>query len=567
MANQDYEDDISQMFQVVLDSIPSRVFWKDRDLNFRGGNQLFADDAGANCPADMIGKSDFDFPWAAEAEGYRADDTEVMESGIPKIGIEEPQPQADGSCNWVVTNKVPLRNRNGDVIGILGTYSDITEKKRHEDELRHQAQFDSLTQLPNRLQITECVDEYLASPRNQLGGLLFIDLDHFKVVNDSRGHNVGDEVLIEVARRISDSVPKAKLVARLGGDEFSVLLTNLSSDLDTAKGYLEKACRNIIRALKIPFDVRDNLIYLGASIGISLIDEKSNSVNTVFKQADMAMYSVKVISRNDHAFFSESFDQASAKEHALQNQIRKALEHDDFHLVFQPQVDKNGWLLGAEALIRCGNDDKAALSPADFIPLAETTGLIHPLGDWAINEALKQFAEWRDNSDLRKLPQLSINISSKQFQHPDLVTKLRTAASWHRIPSRQIVLEITESTFFGFEEKGLARLEELKALGFVLAVDDFGTGFSSLSYLARMPIDELKVDRSFVQQMLSVDKVSTVVETIISLAKSLDMNIVAEGVETHPQLNWLEERGCSNFQGYLFSRPLEAEQFAQRYLS
>ncbi|WP_243358846.1 sensor domain-containing protein [Fundidesulfovibrio terrae] len=443
----------------------------------------------------------------------------------------------------------------GRLEGIYYIYEDITERKNFEEQLTHQAFHDALTGLPNRNLFTERLSRAMERSKRRPGyhfAVLLLDLDRFKRINDSLGHLAGDMLLKGIARRLEACLRSVDTVARLGGDEFAVLLEEFASTREV----IEVADR-IKEVLDRPFQISGNEVYCGASIGIVLRTQGYSTPEEILRDSDTAMYRSKE-SGKDRLAFTQKMREAAVENLRLENELRHGLKNGDLVLHYQPVVRvPGGELLGFEALARWNHPERGMIPPARFIPLAEETGLIIPLGEWVLAEAMRQLSLWREEHLQARNLFLTVNISSKQFRQTDLVDAVRRRLSKRRIPPELFKLEITESVIMRDAKSSAEKLGQLKALGIQLLVDDFGTGYSSLSYLQRFPIDGLKIDRSFV----SGDERENVeiVRTIVSLARTLELDVVAEGVETAAQLASLADAGCQSAQGYWFARPLDAE--------
>ena len=554
---------LQNLSYLVLDSLPFRIFWKDTDLNYLGANKLFLEDAGIKDRASLIGKSDYDCSWNNEqGDSFRSDDCEVISSGKAKINIEEPMNKADGTTYWLLTNKIPLKDQSGNVIGVLGTYDDITDHVHNREELKKQALYDALTGLANRRYLHNAI----AGFKGEKAGLLFIDLDHFKDVNDTLGHSFGDVLLKFVARRLLEIIGEKGLVARLGGDEFSIFIPLHPADEKASVRHLSAIAEQIIQSILRPFVLKDHILNLGASIGITQLNQQTcREPGDCFREADMAMYVAKSMGRNTFRFYDQSMRDQSQRRHTLQSNLREAVTGNEFSLVFQPQADRHGKLIGAEALLRWQNPELGSVPPLEFIPLAERTGLIHAIGFWVLEKALDTLTSW--SHIIQDIPdfKLAINVSSKQFQNREFVQQIRQALEARPVPPAALQIEITESLFIDDQDYILVAINELKSLGVSLSVDDFGTGYSCLSYLANLPIDQLKIDKTFVDNLGKHDKNTKLVGAIISIAKSLEIRVIAEGVESVEEKERLVSLGCRNFQGFFFSKPLPSRAFLESY--
>ena len=444
---------------------------------------------------------------------------------------------------------------------ILRSIRYAIERKRTELRLNHLANYDLLTQIPNRNYFVDYLKKAVsrAQRNRKLLGLLFLDLDRFKGVNDTLGHHFGDKLLSSVSKRITETVREGDVVARMGGDEFAVLLEDLR---DTHAA--EAVARKLIRSLSAPYEIENRSISLTISIGVTIFPKDRGSPEALVKNADIAMYQAKAAGRNGLKFFTESMYAQIAHQHAVVQEIQRAIGTDEFFLLYQPQFrlsDKR--LDGAEALIRWNRPGHGLSMPNEFIGIAEESGQIVPLGYWVIEEAFSQSASWQYAEQAPH--RIAINISPQQIQRPTFYTKLKRLISAHRINPENIELEVTEGCLVQdvhFVEKSLRRLKDL---GFTLAIDDFGTGQSCLDYLRRFPIDTLKIDRSFVKDIGVNKHGPAICRAILSLADSLDMDTVAEGIENEEQLDFLVQNGCRRAQGYYFGRPVGSDELMMRF--
>ncbi len=555
MPNSNPFDTPTAMFQLVLDSIPSRVFWKDVNLVYRGGNQRFLTDAGVDSFEELLGKTDFELAWSTEqADAFRADDREVMATGRAKVNIEEKQTQADGGTFWLQTSKIPLFNDAGNIVGVLGTYTDITERKTYQQKIEFQANHDELTGLANRRNLQSTLKTFMGQKRDHAAALLIIDLDHFKTINDSLGHKVGDKLLGDVAQRLREITPDNDAVYRIGGDEFAVFINLVQTPVNNITAHAKKFADEIIQVLSLPFLISSHTHYLGASVGITLIPPEGVDTDKKFQQADIALYAAKNSGRNCHAIYDSKLGNEAEHKHTLQSHLRQALQRNELHLVYQPQYDFEGNVIGAEALIRWNNPVLGFVGPDQFIPIAEQTGMIHAIGDWIIESAMKLIENL--HQDLSEDFVLAINISPIQFQQDRFCDHIESQLNKYRAPNKHLQIEITESTLLNHEELAIQKLHRLKSLGISIAIDDFGTGYSSLAYLTRLPIDKLKIDQSFVRRITSDRRHACIVETIINMTQNLNMEVIAEGVETEREREFLAQQQCYQYQGYFFNKPL-----------
>ncbi|MDH4944553.1 EAL domain-containing protein [Sulfurimonas sp. C5] len=672
----------------IINSLPTRVFWKDQNLIYMGCNTVFANDAGKESTDQIIGKSDYDMPWKEQAELYNNDDKEVMDSGKPKLFFDEPQTTLDGDIMWLRTSKVPLKNSSGDIIGIIGIYDnitqqkltenqlkqsqehlhaiienepacvklidqqgipvdmnpaglemlevssleelqkhpltdyllpewrepfiqlhqkvmqgesgsltfeirgakgtrrwlethavpmkdsdgnvetllgltrDVTEKKASEERILFMANFDTLTQLPNRANMESKIEYTIAlSQKNRWTfSLMFLDIDNFKDINDTLGHDIGDKLLIALANRLKGTLRAEDTLAHFGGDEFIILLPNTDTHQaqEIAKKFLAKVYQ--------PFAVDQHRLTVTASIGISIYPDDGTTTETLYKNADNAMYRAKYNGKNNYSFFTEEMQQTAQRNLQLSNAMHDAIMNNEFYLTYQPQISTiNHELIGVETLLRWIHPQLGFISPAEFIPLAESNGLILSIGKWVMENAVSQLKTWFENG-LESI-NLSINLSAVQFNQSDLSDQINEVLQKFNFPAKYIDLELTESAIMGNPQLTINTIETLKQLGIKISIDDFGTGYSSLSYLKKFQVNKLKIDQSFVRDITTDPEDKAIVEAIINLSKSLGLKTIAEGVETLEQLEHLQSSGCDEIQGYFFSKPLTAAEFEEKYLT
>jgi diguanylate cyclase (GGDEF)-like protein len=552
-----------QLLKSVLDNIPMRVFWKDTESNFLGANDLFLQDLKVPTLTDLIGKNDYHFTLNKdESEAFRRDDKEVMESGVAKLVIEEPQSIQGEPTRWLSTNKVPLKDQNGKVIGLVGTYEDITEQVNYRKEIELQALVDPLTKLANRRKLQQTIDSFDA----ECAGLLFIDLDYFKSVNDSLGHFIGDLLLTLVATRLRTiSLDSGGLVARLGGDEFSIFVPLENQPQYQMK--MAKLAGTVIDELLQPFEVESHILNIGASIGVTMMTGKDAEYTKAFREADMAMYVAKEKGRGNFQFYNDAMRLETERKHLVQQHLHLAIDAGEFFLVFQPQIDTEGQVIGAEALLRWQNAELGMVTPDEFIPLAEETGLIHKLGKWVFESAMDKLVSFQKAKNIHPDFKLAINVSSKQFRNVNIVSEVEHAILSRGLSPSNVQIEITESLLIDNKDIAVRSMLKLQSLGVSIAIDDFGTGYSSLAYIANLPIDKLKIDRSFITDLHLKSTNRKLVNTLVNMSKSLHLDVIAEGVESKLEREALIELGCTQFQGYLFSRPISPEDLTKDFLS
>jgi len=668
------------LLKTIVDTVPAGIFWKDKELNYLGCNPKFARDAGVESPQGIIGKVDYDLSWTKEqAELYRYDDRQVIDSGIPKLHYEESLNTSDGKTIWLQTSKIPLRNTHREVIGVLGIYQDISEQKQANDSMRlataiyqfgneaimvtdennlimavnpaftritgyeladvmgknprifqsgrhkkafyqkmwqkllnedhwqgeiwdlhkngsiqakwlnisvirqsneriycyvaqfsditekkkldelylAQANYDELTRLPNRnLFKYQLNKEIRKSRRNSsLLSLLFLDLDHFKDINDTLGHAIGDKLLKEVSMRITRCVRETDTVARLGGDEFAVILP------DVNRSRIEMIAQNIIHVLNEPFILDQNQVeqYISTSIGIVLYPQDGIDIESLMKHADQAMYKAKLEGRGRFCYFTRSMQYEAFEKMILTHHLRSAMANNELQVYYQPILDllcKR--IIKAEALLRWKHPERGMIEPSIFIPLAEESGLIQEIGEWVFKQVCSDIKQWR--KVFGYIIQVSVNVSPIQFKYFSDHSWSASLAQLE-LPGNSINVEITEGLLLKDASNVKDRLLEYRNAGIEVSIDDFGTGFSSLSYLKRFDIDYLKIDRSFISNLINNETDRALVEAIIVMAHKLDINTIAEGVETMEQQDLLIQFGCDYAQGFYYSEAISVEEF------
>jgi diguanylate cyclase (GGDEF)-like protein/PAS domain S-box-containing protein len=463
--------------------------------------------------------------------------------------------------NWL--NISVVKDKNGIITNYIGTHHDISERKRAEEKINELAFYDPLTHLPNRRLLLDRLSQAMTtSQRNaEYGAVLLIDLDHFKMLNDSLGHHRGDLLLAHVAGRLQGCIREGDTVARLGGDEFVIVLVGLSGKTDEAAAQTESVGQKIKLALNKPYLLADAEHHSTASTGATLFLGQETPIADLLKQADLAMYKSKDKGRNTLHFFDQTMQTAAMERAELEKSLRRAIEEKQFVLHYQAQVSSDRRINGAEVLVRWQHPERGMVSPAEFIPLSEETGLIVPLGQWVLETACRQLVVWAKRAETEPLS-IAVNVSARQFHQPDFVSQVAEILRRTRANPQRLKLELTESLLVTSVEDVIHKMNALRAFGVSFSLDDFGTGYSSLSYLSRLPLDQLKIDRSFVMNIESSDNAAAICAATISLAHSLKLKVVAEGVETEAQLYFLSTvHRCDFLQGYLFARPLPLEEF------
>lgn len=462
----------------------------------------------------------------------------------------------DGSIRWVHDRAFPVLDAEGRVYRIAGIAEDITERKHAEEQLMRLAHYDVLTSLPNRVLFYDRLKQALAQARRNgwIVGVMFIDVDRFKNVNDTMGHAVGDRLLQQISERLKATVRAGDTVGRLGGDEFAVVLSNLASAQDA-----NLVAQKMMACFAEPFRLEGTEVYVTGSIGITLYPDDSTEQDILIRNADAAMYKAKEIGRDTYQFYTPEMNTRALEAMGMESSLRRALDRNEYLLYYQPKVGiANGEITGLEALIRWRHPERGLVSPGEFMPVLEETGLIVPVGQWVLNAVCRQIKEWQE-SGVPPVP-VAVNLSGRQFTAKDLGATIKRTLEEHQIDAALVELEITESSLMVNTEEAVRTLEYLSSLGVALSIDDFGTGYSSLSYLKRFPLDSLKIDRSFIRDVTTDGDDATITRAVISMAHSLGLKVVAEGVETEQQLAFLTEYGCDQIQGYFFSRPLPADE-------
>ncbi|MDR3394630.1 MAG: EAL domain-containing protein, partial [Parasulfuritortus sp.] len=499
------------------------------------------------------------------ADFYRQMWESINRTGVWQGEIWDRRKNGNEYPKWLTISAV--KNDEGTVTHYIGSHYDITEQKQAEEKINELAFFDQLTGLPNRMLLMDRLTQAMStgSRTGRFGALLFIDLDNFKMLNDTQGHDVGDKFLKQVALRVRSCIREIDTVARLGGDEFVVVVSELSSNQKEAATDIEIVAEKILASFNLPYRLDYTDHHSTASIGVTLFRGNLATHDDLLKQADLAMYKAKAAGRNTIRFFDPAMEAAMIKQAALEGDLRQAIAGNQFLLHYQAQVESNGQMTGAEALIRWQHPERGLVPPDEFIPLAEDTGLILPIGLWVLDTACAQIKSWENDAHSREL-QIAVNVSARQFRQPDFVPQVARVLETSGINPARLKLELTESLVLENVEDAIEKMHAIKRLGVRFSMDDFGTGYSSLSYLARLPLDQLKIDRSFVRNLPGKKNDETIARTIITMGRGLNMNVIAEGVETESQRAFLEAHGCDAYQGYLFSRPLpqtEFEEFAR----
>lgn len=575
----DLQQHNSDLLLLLTQHLPDMLWVKDLDGKYIYVNQAMCDGLlMAKDTNEPIGKDDVFFAhrerelhkedpnWHTFGELCFSSDIEVI-ADDKAMKIEE-YGNVKGKLLFLEVYKAPFYDKDGKIIGTVGAGRDITQLKKNQidlqkslkildkqkKELEYQASHDSLTALPNRILFMDRLEQSInvATAHKKELAILFIDFDHFKEINDSLGHYIGDEILIKFTKRITKYIQKSDTLSRFGGDDFSVILNDISS-IDSVTNFIV----DIMELLKKPFMIQEKELYVGMSIGVSMFPSDGTIPNTLLKNADAAMYKAKENGRNTYSFYNEEMTKKATDRVDLETQLRKAMLEDEFLVYFQPQTDaRKKKLVGMEALVRWNHPTRGLLSPDQFIPIAELSDLIVELDRIVMKKAMAQFNIW---SKRGLYPgKLAMNLPMKQIQSEDFLEFMEVYLRNDNRNYHNIELEVTESQIMSNPEKSIKVLQRLHDLGVAIAIDDFGTGYSSLAYLKRLPISKLKIDKSFVDNLPYDAEDVAISKTIINLCQSLNLKVIAEGVETEEQNDFLVENGCSFIQGYLYSKPLSA---------
>ncbi len=559
----------------ILDSVDAAIYIKGPDLRYRYVNRKVASIFGTS-PEQIVGKRDADFFDRQTADNLHQNDTKVLKDKI-RLTTEEVNRNLGSHTEQVYLSvKLPLLDQSGQAYALCGISTDVTEQRQAAEEIHRLAYFDPLTQLPNRRALIDRMEREMAvAKRSECNGaLVFIDLDHFKEVNDLMGHAAGDELLRTVANRLGSTLRSTDTLARIGGDEFVLLLSNLDSDRNQAADQALTTARKLKACFAQPVPLGERQHSVTASMGIALFSDAESEPDNLLRWADMAMYAAKDSGRNSIRFFNADM-QTRAEAHALLLQdVRRAIAQNEFTLHYQPQVDGDGRLCGIEALVRWQHPEQGLVMPGEFISAIEKSDLMVPLGKRILHTACTQLATWQ--LDWQKAQQasaeqpaqqraqplatwrLAINISAKQFHHSHFVDQVKQVIDQTGADPHRMELELTESLLLDNVDNVIEKMTQLQALGIAFSLDDFGTGYSSLSYLKRLPLYKIKIDQSFVRDLDTSADSQAIVRTIVALGNSLELAVMAEGVETTAQQTQLHQLGCHQYQGYLFSHPVPA---------
>jgi len=538
-----------ELLEAFLEHIPDNVFFKDRESRFVRVGRAMANYAGLSTPAEAVGNADSDIFSAEHAREAFEDEQQIMRTGQAKIGIEEKETWPDGHESWALTTKVPLKDKRGGIIGTMGIAHNITDRKQAEVWVQYMSLHDSLTGLPNRVLLEDRLGQAIAlSSRNEKSvAVLMFDLDRFKSVNDSFGHFVGDRLLQSISVRLQACLRESDIVARLGGDEFVIGIGMADGNPE-----IETVARKILATLNEPFDIEGHELQMSASIGISVFPADGDKAGTLVQFADSAMYEAKKKGRGIYCFFAPQLTEVTRRRRKLDKDLRHACSRGEFVLHYQPLVSvSSGRITGVEALLRWNHPEEGLIPPGEFIPQLEELGLMVDVGKWVLRTACLQNIAWQKEG-LSKV-RVTVNVSSQQVYRGDIVETVKKTLRETELEAKWLDLELTESLTLDDSEATVKVMRDLKRIGVGLSLDDFGTGWSSLSYLRRFPIDRIKIDQSFMRDVASKPAAATVVSGILSLGRNLGLECVAEGVETQQQLDYLRRQRCTEMQGFLYS--------------
>lgn len=550
----------------LLNSMAEGAYGLDTEGNCTFVNQAFLQTLGYRSGDEVLGKN------MHELIHHSRDDGSLLQVSECRIYRAFQANQATNAADEVFWRKdgvaVPVEYwshpivADGVVVGSIVTFVDITQRKKAEADINRLAFYDPLTSLPNRRLLLDRLQHALATSARsgKYGAIMFIDLDNFKVINDTKGHYFGDLLLVEAARRLQSCMREGDTVSRLSGDEFVVMLENLGGDAEHCAAQAEEVAEKIRNVLNKTYLLNELELHSTASIGISLFVGHETTADTLLKRADIAMYQAKEFGRNTVCFFDPEMQAILEAHTAMEEDLRLALDGKQFRLYYQAQVGETGRIFGAEALVRWAHPQRGMVPPLQFIPVAEESSLIVEIGQWVLETACRQLALWGKDEQKCKLV-LAVNVSARQLKSNDFVPGVAAAIKAHRIHPSRLKLELTESMVLNDLADIVAKMHALKALGVGLSMDDFGTGYSSLSYLKQLPLDQLKIDRSFINDIATDPNDAVMVQTIIAMALNFRLNVIAEGVETEAQLAFLKQHGCVAYQGYLFSKPVPVEEF------
>ncbi|MBU1658741.1 EAL domain-containing protein [bacterium] len=549
-----------ERFETIFHGAPSGIFFYDSNLIIREVNQEFMNIL--EVPKDYIVGLDLkNIPDQRVLPSLRApfDDIQGFYEGQYRT-------QYISKDLWIMMNTSPLKDSKQQIIGAIGILSDITQRMQIQLDIEHQAKYDLLTDIPNRSTLMQRIQQEIIRYKRHkiIFGVLFLDLDHFKNINDSLGHDIGDKLLVETALRFKGVIRDEDTVARIGGDEFVILLPDLSQAQQHAASKAEATAQKIHAVLEASFDIKGHHLRVSTSIGIALINNNESS-DDLIKHADIAMYQAKKDGRGVSRFYQEDMDKWIRRRLTIENGLRLAIQKSELEIHYQPIVEfSTNNLVGAEALLRWNTPDFESVFPDEFIPVAEESGLILSIGEWVLNNAVEQFAAWKKQFPQKNtLKKIAVNVSVHQFNNSNFLMQVNQAIQKNEIEPHSLELELTESIIVSDVNIVRAKMQELRDLGVGISIDDFGTGYSSLSYLKKLPFTTLKIDKSFVQDIQYDADDKELISTILTIADNFDLEVLAEGIENYEQYTFLNDKGCQYFQGYYYAKPMSAENFTK----
>ncbi len=553
---------VKEQFSLLLDNAPIGIFYYDAKLHVTDLNKRMARILNLRDKNEMVG---FDL--------HRISDKRIFPA-LTAV-LEEEEGRYEGPFFSTLRDRslyielltIPMIDEQKQSIGGICFFKDLTNEMEAKETIRQNAFYDPLTKLPNRTLFTDRLSLAIEQSRRHRfnGAVLFLDLDHFKQVNDNLGHHVGDQLLYKVSQRLLERVRAEDTVARIGGDEFLILLNTLPSDPEEAERIAMEIAEELTGTVRNEYSVEGHLITVSVSIGVYVFSgSRENDPAAIIKHADIAMYHAKRTGRNHAVLYHKEFENSQQEILQMEKELRKALENDEFVLYFQPKVSiKSERIEEVEALIRWRHPEKGLILPDDFIPFAEETGLILKIGQWVFEESVRQIKKWQDDGTTRQIHSVAINVSPSQFKQPRFVEEIKNTVRRCNIPPSMIELELTENIMLDNTDGAIDKIRELESFGIKIALDDFGTGYSSLSYLKYLPVSIIKIDRSFITDLKHNQNSLMIVKTIISIAKSLNLTVVAEGVESQEELKMLEELECDFYQGFFCEKAVPADEIRQ----
>lgn len=550
----------------ILDSVEAYIFIKDRELRYQYANKKVCDYLGTT-PKQIIGQTDAMFFDAETCAHLRENDLRVIEEGL-RVSDEEDNVTKNGDIRHFLSVKIPLQDAQGKIYALCGISTDITEHIHIKESLNQLEYYDSITGLANRKLLLQNLEHAVTSAQRTgyEGALVAIDLTHFTIINETFGHVAGDKLLQEVAQRIRARIDETDTAARLGSDDFLVILEDISQDPDQAVMAVRNWAREVLDSLAQPYELGDIKHSTTASIGITMFSDNPDNVAGLLKSADLAISEAKAQGGGSIRFFNPTMQKTISRRMLIESALRRAVQHQELEVYLQPQVNEHGEVIAGELLLRWTDPDLGAICPAEFIPIAEASGLIIPIGTWVIEQACRTLRDWQQIDALKHIP-LAVNISPRQFRHGGFVAQVEHCLREAHLPEGLLELEITEGMLIDNIDATVKRMCKLGDLGVRFSLDDFGTGYASLAYLKKLPLYQLKIDQSFVRDMLSDANDEVITKTIIGLAENLNFSVIAEGVETVKQLEHLKVLGCRKFQGYLFGKPAPIIEWQQRLMA